>query len=146
MWCPYAPREKTASGVKTGRERLARAASSASAKARQRDLATRLSLSGRKRYQNPQPSVPPTTSTLPHKSHSPFHIFATPNYLTMASRPEMREDDESGFCKFFRNLPEKNEDTIRIFDRKEYYSAHGDDANFIANTVSAAGSCRVETY
>jgi DNA mismatch repair protein MSH2 len=48
----------------------------------------------------------------------------------------MREEDESGFCKFFRNLPEKNSDTIRIFDRKEYYSAHGEDANFIANTVS----------
>jgi DNA mismatch repair ATPase MutS len=54
----------------------------------------------------------------------------------MASRPEMKEEDESGFIKFFRNLPEKNEDTIRIFDRKEYYSAHGEDANFIANTVS----------
>lgn len=54
----------------------------------------------------------------------------------MASRPEMREEDESGFCKFFRNLPKKNDDTIRIFDRKEYYSAHGEDANFIANTVS----------
>jgi DNA mismatch repair protein MSH2 len=53
----------------------------------------------------------------------------------MASRPEMKEEDESGFIKFFRNLPEKNEDTIRIFDRKEYYSAHGEDANFIANTV-----------
>jgi DNA mismatch repair protein MSH2 len=49
----------------------------------------------------------------------------------------MREEDESGFCKFFRNLPEKNSDTIRIFDRKEYYSAHGEDANFIANTVSS---------
>jgi DNA mismatch repair ATPase MutS len=48
----------------------------------------------------------------------------------------MREEDESGFCKFFRNLPQKNDDTIRIFDRKEYYSAHGEDANFIANTVS----------
>lgn len=47
----------------------------------------------------------------------------------------MREEDESGFCKFFRNLPQKSEDTIRIFDRKEYYSAHGEDANFIANTV-----------
>ncbi|KAH6342927.1 hypothetical protein HBI37_091410 [Parastagonospora nodorum] len=53
----------------------------------------------------------------------------------MASRPEMREEDETGFCKFFRNLPEKNEDTIRIFDRKEYYSAHGEDVVFIANTV-----------
>ncbi|KAF1840339.1 DNA mismatch repair protein [Cucurbitaria berberidis CBS 394.84] len=53
----------------------------------------------------------------------------------MASRPEMREEDESGFCKFFRNLPKKDEDTIRIFDRSDYYSAHGEDAKFIANTV-----------
>jgi DNA mismatch repair protein MSH2 len=53
----------------------------------------------------------------------------------MGSRPEMKEEDESGFCKFFRNLPEADSETIRIFDRKEYYSAHGDDAVFIANTV-----------
>jgi DNA mismatch repair ATPase MutS len=54
----------------------------------------------------------------------------------MASRPEMREEDESGFCKFFRSLADKNDDTIRIFDRGDYYSAHGEDAVFIANTVS----------
>jgi hypothetical protein len=54
----------------------------------------------------------------------------------MASRPDLREEDETGFCKFFRNIPEKNEETIRIFDRKEYYSVHGDDAVFVANTVS----------
>ncbi|KAF2821691.1 DNA mismatch repair protein MSH2 [Ophiobolus disseminans] len=53
----------------------------------------------------------------------------------MASRPEMREEDESGFCKFFRNLPAKSEDTLRIFDRGDYYSAHAEDAVFIANTV-----------
>jgi DNA mismatch repair ATPase MutS len=53
----------------------------------------------------------------------------------MASRPEMKEEDESGFCKFFRNLAEKNDETIRIFDRGDYYSAHGDDAKFIADTV-----------
>jgi len=53
----------------------------------------------------------------------------------MASRPELKEDDESSFCKFFRNLPEKA-DTVRIFDRGDYYSAHGDDAKFIANNVS----------
>jgi len=66
----------------------------------------------------------------------------------MASRPEMREEDETGFCKFFRNLPEKNEDTIRIFDRKEYYSAHGEDALFIANTVSikSQNECKNCTY
>ena len=54
----------------------------------------------------------------------------------MASRPEMREDDESGFCKFFRNLAHKEDDTVRIFDRGDYYSAHGDDAKLIADSVS----------
>jgi len=63
----------------------------------------------------------------------------------MGSRPEMREEDESGFCKFFRNLPEKNAETIRIFDRGDYYSAHGDDANFIATTVSS-GWRRINCY
>ncbi len=54
----------------------------------------------------------------------------------MASRPEMLEEDESGFCKFFRNLAESSQDTIRIFDRGDYYSAHGEDARFIASTVT----------
>ncbi|KAJ5056621.1 muts domain V-domain-containing protein [Bipolaris maydis] len=53
----------------------------------------------------------------------------------MASRPEIKEEDESGFCKFFRNLEEKDNETVRIFDRGDYYSAHGEDAKFIANTV-----------
>jgi len=53
----------------------------------------------------------------------------------MASRPELKFDDEIGFIKFFRNLTNKNEDTVRLFDRGEYYSAHGDDAVFIARTV-----------
>lgn len=48
----------------------------------------------------------------------------------------MREDDESGFCKFFRNLPLKEDDTVRIFDRGDYYSAHGEDAKLIADNVS----------
>ena len=52
----------------------------------------------------------------------------------------MREDDESGFCKFFRNLPDKDDETVRIFDRGDYYSAHGEDAKFIANTVRAHSS------
>jgi DNA mismatch repair protein MSH2/vacuolar protein sorting-associated protein IST1 len=53
----------------------------------------------------------------------------------MASRPELKEEDESSFCKFFRNLPDKSADTVRIFDRGDYYSAHGEDALFIARTV-----------
>ncbi|PSN64528.1 DNA mismatch repair protein-like protein msh-2 [Corynespora cassiicola Philippines] len=53
----------------------------------------------------------------------------------MASRPELKEEDESSFCNFFLNLPEKSDDTVRIFDRGDYYSAHGDDARLIAETV-----------
>jgi hypothetical protein len=72
---------------------------------------------------------------------TPSFLFLYPaQYFNMASRPEMKEDDESGFCKFFRNLPEKNHETIRIFDRRDYYSAHGEDAKFIAETVSVADS------
>lgn len=50
----------------------------------------------------------------------------------MASRPDLKVDDEYGFIKFFRNLEGKNDETIRLFDRNDYYTAHGDDATFIA--------------
>lgn len=63
----------------------------------------------------------------------------------MASRPEIKEEDESGFCKFFRNLPDKDDETVRIFDRGDYYSAHGEDAKFIANTVRAHSSIKEES-
>lgn len=44
-------------------------------------------------------------------------------------------DDEVGFIRFFRALPVKEDDTIRIFDRGDWYTSHGDDAAFIARTV-----------
>jgi DNA mismatch repair protein MSH2 len=54
----------------------------------------------------------------------------------MSSRPELKVDDEVGFIKFFRGLPtvDANE-TIRIFNRGDFYTAHGEDAIFIARTV-----------
>ncbi|RVX75327.1 DNA mismatch repair protein msh-2 [Exophiala mesophila] len=55
----------------------------------------------------------------------------------MASRPDLKVDDETGFIRTFRSLPASPEgsSTIRVFDRGDYYSAHGDDADFIARTV-----------
>ncbi|KAK3173518.1 MutS-like protein [Lepraria neglecta] len=53
----------------------------------------------------------------------------------MSSRPELKVDDEVGFIRFFRGLPGKDEDTVRIFDRGDWYTSHGDDAAFLARTV-----------
>ena len=47
----------------------------------------------------------------------------------------LQVDDEGGFIKFFKSLPAKDDDTVRIFDRGDWYAAHGDDASFIARTV-----------
>ncbi|KAI9809625.1 MAG: MutS-like protein [Sarcosagium campestre] len=56
----------------------------------------------------------------------------------MASRPELKLlkiDDEGGFIRFFRSLPVHDGSTVRIFDRGDWYTAHGDDAVFVARTV-----------
>ncbi|KAK3290625.1 DNA mismatch repair protein msh-2 [Chaetomium fimeti] len=53
----------------------------------------------------------------------------------MSSRPELKVDDEHGFIRFFKSLPTVDDDVIRIFDRGDWYTAHGENANFIARTV-----------
>ncbi|EEP82010.1 DNA mismatch repair protein msh-2 [Uncinocarpus reesii 1704] len=54
----------------------------------------------------------------------------------MSSRPELKVDDEVGFIRFFRSLPPKDDSaTVRVFDRGDWYTAHGSDAEYIARTV-----------
>ncbi|OQN95223.1 DNA mismatch repair protein msh-2 [Cryoendolithus antarcticus] len=53
----------------------------------------------------------------------------------MASRPELKVDDEVGFIKLYHQLEaEKAVETVRVFDRGDWLSAHGDDAVLIART------------
>ncbi len=55
-----------------------------------------------------------------------------------ASRPDLSFSDkseESSFFSFFLNLPKKPSTTIRIFQRQDFYTCHGDDALFIAENI-----------
>ncbi|XP_056014068.1 DNA mismatch repair protein Msh2-like isoform X2 [Ostrea edulis] len=42
---------------------------------------------------------------------------------------------DQGFIVAYRTLPEKPSTTIRVFDRAEYYTVHGQDALFVAKEV-----------
>ncbi|KAH8668718.1 muts domain V-domain-containing protein [Xylariales sp. PMI_506] len=53
----------------------------------------------------------------------------------MSSRPELKVEDETGFIRYFKSLPAVSGETVRIFDRGDWYTAHGEDATFIARTV-----------
>ncbi|ETN45371.1 DNA mismatch repair protein msh-2 [Cyphellophora europaea CBS 101466] len=55
----------------------------------------------------------------------------------MSSRPDLKVDDEGGFIRAYRQIPAKLDpaNTIRVLDRGDFYSAHDEDADFIARTV-----------
>ncbi|BFZ23354.1 hypothetical protein BsWGS_26393 [Bradybaena similaris] len=42
---------------------------------------------------------------------------------------------ENAFVSFFTSLPEKLSTTLRVFDRTDYYTVHGQDALFVAKEV-----------
>lgn len=49
--------------------------------------------------------------------------------------PELKIDPKQapGFIKFFNSLPE-DRNVVRFFDRKDYYTTHGENATFVAKT------------
>lgn len=48
----------------------------------------------------------------------------------------MQVDDEPGFIRTFHHLPPKpSPATVRVFDRGDWFTAHGEDADFIARTI-----------
>lgn len=56
-------------------------------------------------------------------------------FLLAPDTAKPQVDDEHGFIRFFKSLPTVGDDVIRIFDRGDWYTAHGENANFIARTV-----------
>lgn len=52
-------------------------------------------------------------------------------------KPELGLDNaaETSFCSYFRSMSKPTPGTVRLFDRNEFYSAHGDDAILIADVV-----------
>lgn len=58
-------------------------------------------------------------------------------YPTEEARQAGRESDKAdlSFVQFYAQLPAPIPGTVRLFDRQEYYTVHGEDALYVANTV-----------
>ncbi|CAG8439292.1 7439_t:CDS:10 [Ambispora leptoticha] len=64
---------------------------------------------------------------------------------SLKDRPDLTFDNqqrEQQFCLFFRGLPQKPENCIRLFERStgDYYSIHGEDALYIAQNFYKTSS------
>ncbi|GFN93737.1 DNA mismatch repair protein [Plakobranchus ocellatus] len=57
--------------------------------------------------------------------------------MALQAKHELQLDtvQEQGFISFLKSLPEKPGSTLRVFDRGDYYTVHGEDAVFVAKEV-----------
>lgn len=58
-------------------------------------------------------------------------------YGTSTDKPDLGLDlaSETSFISWYNRMPPKGEDTVRLFDRGEFYSVHGQDALLVASIV-----------
>ncbi|WFD20579.1 MSH2 protein [Malassezia caprae] len=61
-------------------------------------------------------------------------MYPTEESRQSASRSDSEKSD-TNFVSFYEGMPRAIPGTIRLFDRQEYYTVHGDDALFVADTV-----------
>lgn len=61
----------------------------------------------------------------------------------MSTRPELKfsdQTDERSFYRKFQKLPSRAENTLRVVDKNDYYTALGEDAKFIAENIYRTNS------
>ncbi|KAF8310100.1 putative DNA mismatch repair protein MSH2 [Clavulina sp. PMI_390] len=56
-------------------------------------------------------------------------------YATGKEKSQVEDPADVAFVSWFNKLPERREDTVRLFERPDFYSAYGPDAIYIANHV-----------
>ncbi|KAG8862943.1 MutS-like protein [Tulasnella sp. 330] len=61
-------------------------------------------------------------------------------YDKETAEKELDSATDVGFCEFVAKLPKKGADTIRLFDRGDWYSVHGEDAQYVAMQVYRTNS------
>ena len=63
------------------------------------------------------------------------YFHSLPSISTPTDCSWNADQADVGFISFFKSLPPKRSDTIRLFDRRDFFFAHGDDAVYIAMQV-----------
>ncbi|KAG8990133.1 MutS-like protein, partial [Tulasnella sp. 427] len=71
-------------------------------------------------------------------SYSEEEIYVM--YDKETAEKELDSAADIGFCQFIKQLPKKTPDTIRLFDRGDWYSVHGEDAFYVAANVFKTNS------
>lgn len=80
-----------------------------------------------------------SVDSLPRGSTAPStpatRRVAMSGYMYPTEEARREKPDDTSFLAFFQSMPAAVKGTVRLFDRQEYYTVHGDDALYVADTV-----------